>query len=88
LRSIGTGRSGLRGSRGLCTSVNSSEGDVTVKNLIARFVREDEGQDVIEYALLAAFISIIAATIFSTIGGNLTTIFNKVQTQTAGAAAS
>jgi pilus assembly protein Flp/PilA len=68
--------------------VNDFEGDIIVKNLIARFVREDEGQDVIEYALLAAFISIIAATIFSTIGGNLTTIFNAVQTQTAGAAAS
>ena len=29
-----------------------------MKNLIARFVREEEGQDIIEYSLLAAFISI------------------------------
>ena len=29
-----------------------------MKNLFARFVREDEGQDIIEYSLLAAFISI------------------------------
>ena len=33
-----------------------------MKNLITRLVREDDGQDVVEYALLAAFISIIAAT--------------------------
>ena len=29
-----------------------------MKNLIARLVREEEGQDIIEYSLLAAFISI------------------------------
>jgi Flp pilus assembly pilin Flp len=42
--------------------------------LIGRFIREDEGQDVIEYALLAAFISIVAATIIQTIGTDVTTI--------------
>jgi pilus assembly protein Flp/PilA len=57
-----------------------------VKNLIVRFAREDEGQDMIEYALLAAFVSIIAATIIQSIGGDLTTIFNAVKTQTGAAA--
>jgi pilus assembly protein Flp/PilA len=78
---------GQRGER-LCTSVNDLEGGVIVKNLIARFVREDEGQDVVEYALLAAFVSIIAAAIIQTIGGDITTIFNAVKTQTGNAAAS
>ena len=27
-----------------------------MKNLLGRFVRDDEGQDIIEYTLLAAFI--------------------------------
>lgn len=31
-----------------------------MKNLIARFVREDEGQDLVEYAMLVALIAIIA----------------------------
>ena len=31
-----------------------------MKNLIQRFIREEDGQDIIEYALLAAFISIAA----------------------------
>jgi len=29
-------------------------------NLLARLVREDEGQDLIEYAMLAAFVSVVA----------------------------
>ena len=29
-----------------------------VKNLIVRFVREDQGQDLIEYAFLAVFIAL------------------------------
>jgi len=28
-----------------------------MKNLFVRFVREDEGQDIIEYALLASFVA-------------------------------
>lgn len=39
-----------------------------MKALIARFVREEEGQDIIEYALLAAFISIIAIVAIQAIG--------------------
>ena len=57
-----------------------------MKNLIARFVREDEGQDVIEYALLAAFLVVVVATIISTVGGDLKTIYNNVKAQTAAAA--
>jgi Flp pilus assembly pilin Flp len=65
---------------------NGFKGDVIVRNLIVRFFRENAGQDVIEYALLAAFISIVAATIISSIGGDLTTIFTAVKTQTGLAA--
>jgi Flp pilus assembly pilin Flp len=57
-----------------------------VKNLIARFVRDDEGQDVIEYALLAAFLVVVVATIISTIGLDLKTIYTNVKAQTAAAA--
>ena len=37
---------------------NRKRKEEAMKNLIQRFIREEEGQDVIEYALLAAFISI------------------------------
>jgi Flp pilus assembly pilin Flp len=65
---------------------NGTEGEDIVKSLIAAFVHEEEGQDVVEYALLAAFISIVAATLFSNIGGDLSTIFTAVKTQTGTAA--
>ncbi len=32
-----------------------------MKSLIVRFVREEQGQDLIEYALLATFVSIAAS---------------------------
>ena len=59
-----------------------------MKNLIQRFIREEEGQDVIEYALLAAFISIVAALLIQSVGTNVSSIFTKVQTQTNTAAGS
>jgi len=56
-----------------------------MKNLMARFVREEEGQDIIEYALLAAFISISGYAILSSIGTQVNTIYTKVQSVTSQA---
>ncbi len=56
-----------------------------MKNLFARFVREDEGQDIIEYALLAAFISIVAWLILQNIGQDVQQMYSNVQTATGGA---
>ena len=36
--------------------------------LTARVLREDSGQDLVEYAMLAAFISLIAVTSITSIG--------------------
>ena len=57
-----------------------------MKNLFVRFVREDEGQDIIEYSLLAAFISISGYLILQSIGTSVNTIYTKVQTATTAAA--
>ena len=57
-----------------------------MKNMIQRFIREEAGQDVIEYALLAAFISIVAATVIGTVGDDVLAIFSAVKVQTADAA--
>jgi Flp pilus assembly pilin Flp len=59
-----------------------------MKNLFVRFVREDEGQDIIEYALLAAFISVVAYLIITQIGVDVTDIYTDVQGATGAAAAS
>jgi len=39
-----------------------------MRRLIARAVRDDGGQDLIEYAMLAAFISLIAIASITSIG--------------------
>ena len=59
-----------------------------MKSLFVRFVREEAGQDIIEYALLAAFISIVAWSILVTIGGDVKTIYTAVDTVTGSAATS
>ena len=52
-----------------------------MKNLIQRFIREDEGQDLIEYALLAAFISIVAIAAIVSVGSRVNVYFTNVQTK-------
>lgn len=47
-----------------------------VKNL----VRNEEGQDMIEYAVLAAFISIVAIATIRLIGPLVQTIYTNIQT--------
>jgi Flp pilus assembly pilin Flp len=44
------------------------------------FLKKDEGQDMIEYALLAAFISIVAIGTIKLIGPLVQTIYGNVQT--------
>jgi Flp pilus assembly pilin Flp len=49
-----------------------------VKNLLKRLMQEEAGQDVIEYGLLAAGISILAIPSVPTIGTWVSTKFKKV----------
>jgi pilus assembly protein Flp/PilA len=58
-----------------------------MKNLFNRFVREEEGQDIIEYALLAAFISVVAWTLLQGIGSDVNTIYSKIDNVTTSAGA-
>ena len=57
-----------------------------MKNLLVRFVRDDEGQDLIEYALLAAFISLAAVLAIQQLGTAVNNVYTKVSStlNTAG----
>jgi Flp pilus assembly pilin Flp len=55
-----------------------------MKNLIARFVREEEGQDLIEYALIATFVSLVAAAGATALGLSLDGWYNAVSTKVKG----
>ena len=49
-----------------------------MKNLIARFVREDEGQDLIEYALLGSFVALAAYVGANFLGTNLNSWYSGI----------
>ena len=57
-----------------------------MKNLINRFVREESGQDIIEYALLAAFISVVAWLTLQAIGQDVKVMYSGVDKATTDAA--
>ena len=51
-----------------------------MKNLIARFVREDEGQDLIEYAILIGLIAVGVVAVVGPIGDWVLAAFTKLKT--------
>jgi pilus assembly protein Flp/PilA len=52
-----------------------------MKNLLNRFVREDQGQDLIEYALLAGFISLVAVVAITAVGVGVNGVYKNIDTQ-------
>ena len=54
---------------------------LVVKNLMRRLITETEGQDLIEYALLAALIALAAITAMTSLGVAINTKFGSVSTQ-------
>jgi Flp pilus assembly pilin Flp len=59
-------------------SMTFSDDERHLMNLLNRFVREEAGQDIIEYALLAAFVSIVAWALLANIGTSVNSIYTKV----------
>lgn len=57
-----------------------------MKNLFNRFVREEQGQDLIEYALLAGLISLAAVAAVTIVGTQVNTLFTNVSTAVTTAA--
>jgi pilus assembly protein Flp/PilA len=52
-----------------------------MKELLLRLVRADEGQDLIEYALLAGFISLVAVLAITNVGTGVNSVYNNINTQ-------
>ena len=51
-----------------------------MKNLIARFVKDESGATAIEYGLIAAGISLAIIAVVNGLGSNLNTKFNSINT--------
>ena len=58
------------------------------KAILNNYVRDERGQDLIEYALLAAFISIAAVAAITAIGTNLSALYTTINGPVAAANAS
>src|SRR5262249_8225918 len=56
-------------------------GGPVMKALFARFVREEAGQDLIEYALLAGFISLVAVAAITAVGTGINKVYQNIDTQ-------
>ena len=52
-----------------------------MKSLFVRFVREEAGQDLIEYALLAAGIALAAVVAINAVGTAVDKKFDAIETQ-------
>jgi pilus assembly protein Flp/PilA len=63
------------------------KGDVMkLVNSVKSFVNNDEGQDLLEYALLVALIALVAIAAVTAAGTSVSTIFNSIATKLTAAA--
>ncbi len=57
-----------------------------MKNFLKRFLKDEEGQDLIEYTLLLAFVALASASLFLSAGGSISGIWQSGSNQLANAA--
>ena len=55
-------------------------------NFVKSFAQNDEGQDLLEYALLVALIALVAIAAVQAAGGSVQTIFQSIADKLKGAA--
>jgi pilus assembly protein Flp/PilA len=55
------------------------------REAIMHLLRDDSGQDLIEYALIAGLIGLGAVTLLNTLTGTLSTVFSSIGTQLTNA---
>jgi Flp pilus assembly pilin Flp len=49
-----------------------------ISNFVVRLCRDNRGQDLIEYALMAGFVAVAAGAIMPGVADNISSIFTKV----------
>jgi pilus assembly protein Flp/PilA len=51
---------------------------MSMLNFVKSFVRDNEGQDLLEYALLVALIALVAITAVTAAGTKVSAVFNAI----------
>ena len=54
-------------------------------NVLVNFLRDEQGQDLIEYTLLLAFVCLASAALFISAGGSVSGIWSSANTDLASA---
>lgn len=52
----------------------------SVNTIIRNLISEEEGQGMVEYALILALVSVVAIATLTTMGGNVNTVFTNATT--------
>jgi pilus assembly protein Flp/PilA len=73
--------------------LTDEEEEETMKHLTIAFLnlkiwRDKHGQDLIEYALMAGFVAVAAGALMPNVASSISTVFSKISSVMAGAAAS
>jgi pilus assembly protein Flp/PilA len=72
-------------SRGSYLPTDYSTKELSVKNLITRFVKDESGPSAIEYGLIAALISVVCIVAMTAVGTHLNVVYTTISTALAGA---
>ena len=57
-----------------------------ITSALQAFWQEEDGQDLVEYSLLLAFIALAAVALLSGVGGNINKIWTSISGQVSNAA--
>jgi pilus assembly protein Flp/PilA len=57
-----------------------------MKNLLLRFLKEEDGQDLVEYGLLLVLVALLSVTFITSIGSALSKIFSNAASAMSSAA--
>ena len=57
-----------------------------MKKMLTQLCQDEQGQDLIEYTLLIAFVALASAALFLGAGGSIKTIWNATNAQLSNAA--
>ena len=57
-----------------------------ITSMLQAFWQEEDGQDLVEYSLLLAFIALAAVALLSGVGGNINKIWTSISNQVSTAA--
>lgn len=56
-----------------------------IRNFVSNFVRDEQGQDIVEYSLLLVLIGAAAVFVLTTMGTSISQIFSKINTKLSSA---